>query len=275
MVTPRSLIDTRKTTNHVFLAGSTGSMVAANANDVWGAVGLLREKEYAPYVDGDQPQGVAMFISTERAGATNWMFVAGLDYRGRYIDEVIQLDGRNKKQLQNNYFRVFHLENLEAPILPAAPSDPNAVFVFRDTTVTTGGRPTNLTKIEAYIGSFPTYGLPVAQQTQFTVPFDHRGYIENYLVSANWEVADTRAIFYIMTSPAGRTKTAGQSFYWNSVDTITLNTSGTSNRIVGKDGKDNKGIPLDPGTDVVIKAFVAVATYIVAASFTIRLERIR
>lgn len=272
MISVTPIIDKRKQTNYVFRTGSTGSMTANQANDIWGAVGLRLEKTYVPYVSNDQPQGVAMYISCDKATATNQVYISGLDSKGRFIDEIITLEGWTKKQLANLYFRIFEAVNIEDSITSTTTLK-NVIYIYRDSD-TNEGKPTNLAAIETIIGSAGLYSLSRSQMTHFTIPFNMKGFVTKFKCSANFELAETRSFFYLMQSPAGRDAVFGQPFFWDQLQIIALNTSGTSVISIVESEKSNLGIPLAPGTDIVLKAFVTGATHIVSGSITIRLEHL-
>lgn len=270
MISVTPIIDTRKQTNYIVRAGSTGSMVANQGNDIWGAVGLRLEKTYVPYVSINQPQGVAMYISCDEATATNQVYISGLDAKGQFIDEIITLEGWTKKQLANLYFRIFEAINLEDSIITTT-QQKNVIYIYRNSD-TNEGKPTNLATIETIIGSAGLYSLPRSYMTHFTIPFNMRGYVTEFLCGVNFEVPEIRSIFYLMHSPAGRNAVYGQPFFWDQLQSLALNTSGTSVISVEKSERSNIGIPVDPGTDIVMKAFVTGSTHIVTGSITIRLE---
>ena len=274
MINITPIIDVKRQTNFVERIGSTGSMLASAANDIWNAVGLVREKTYVPYVSGNQPQGVTMYISCDNNAATQKIYVCGLDGNGHFIDEEIYLEGWIKKPLQKLYFRIFDAINTEDAITPAeVPDAKNIVYVYRNSAVVEG-KPSTLSAIEAIISSTAAYSLSQSQMTHITVPYNMNGYVTNIMGSVNFEVAETRAIFYLMISPAGRTIPITQSFFWRDLKVFSLNTSGTSVIDIKEDGRSNPGLYIAPGTDIVMKAVVGAAAHIVTGSFTIRLEQI-
>ena len=240
--------------------------IGTGIKDIWDASLLQANMLYIPYVNGDQPQGEDIYISSSSDSDTYNVTVIGLGPDGKWQEETKLLTGQTKTKLDKQFFRIFRVFNSGNTI------SLGNIYIYRNTTtIIVPGIPDDKTKIQAHIiNAGGALNNEQTQMSHFTVPYNMRGWIKSYSLSVAENIESASAIFrpYI--------RTAGGVFRLR--DTKNINTSGTGsferNYTPTKLGKNNHDFPLQPGDDIAWRVISEVAGNGVSCEYVIKLARL-
>jgi len=245
------MIDLTQKINIINKVGSTQLMTQNAVEDIWLFNGTNPAYDYIPYTDTDKPQGEDIYISSSDDTDIQSIIIFGLDGDGMYQEEIITLEGQAKKQLQNQFFRIFKAYS------PGSTSPAGNVYIYRDNTVTLGV-PDDLSRVQALIIN----GVNTSKMCHFTIPWNMKGELKNFAISLNAQATDQNLIFtYFLREPGG-VFTPKFTYY--------PNISGLGLYIRGFDGNE----PYKPGTDIVWRAKTPLTTSLVGVDYILKLTQL-
>lgn len=230
---------TRKRRENTFrVKGDLSSVKDLALVDIWDYNVSLGNYKYVNYTNGNQPQGVDIFISSSNAGDTHTLRVIGLGPDGKYQEEDKNLVGQTKTKLSKQFFRVFRAINISDTDLTGD------AYVYVDTAVV-AGIPTDKSDILAAL----LLENQVSMNSMFTVPWDMKGYVKSIFVAIKELVITKGIAFYVFVrSPGG--------LFHQELGIPCVNSgSGAFLRTYDNHPNDvNHDFPLGPGDDIVIKS---------------------
>ncbi len=245
------MIDVTQKTNIINQAGSTQALTQNNVEDIWLFNTSNAIYDYIPYANINEPQGEDIYISSSDDNDDQNVIIFGLDGNGRYQEEIIQIEGQVKKQLQNQFFRIFKAYALD-PVSPTG-----TVYIYRNVTVTVGV-PTDLTKVQAFIIN----GVNTSRMSHFTIPWNMSGELKNYTYSHNAQAVDQNMIFtYLLREPGG-------AF----TPKFTFNPNVSGQGVYSKEFEKNE--KYIPGTDIVWRVKTPLTTGLASVDYTLELTEL-
>jgi hypothetical protein len=212
--------------------------------DLWDYTTVLPAYIYIPY-NGDQPQGEDIYMSSSHNSDNQNIKIIGLDANGEWQEQKKQLQGFSRVQLDSQAFRIFRAFNNDTTLLQGN------VYIYRLTTAGAGGIPTDTSQVQAQI----ILGKEQTQMSQFTIPFNMRGWIKNFMITVIKNAIDQDATFSLWLRKPGKT--------FRLQTTSTLNTSGTGSferNYDENEDPDNHDFPLGAGDDMVWRYTSSVTT---------------
>ena len=239
--------------------------IGTGLKDIWDASLLQANLLYIPYVNGNQPQGEDIYISSSSDSDTYDITIIGLGPYGKWQEETKALAGQTKTKLEKQFFRIVRVFNASNTV------SLGNIYVYRNTTTAiVPGIPDDKTKIQAHIiNAGGALNNEQTQMSHFTIPYNMRGWIKGYSLS----IAENTEAASVLFRPFVRS--AGGVFRLK--DTKSVNTSGTGsferNYIENPRSREHD-FPLQPGDDIVWRAISDVAGNGVSCEYVIKLARL-